>query len=258
MNYADFNKKEAERMVVNELSSNLVLAGLPGHERDLLLPACEQVDIHLGERLADAGTPLDFVYFPVSSIVSMTAMQDPEHMVEVTLSGKEGSSGSSVVLGDNRSLCTAIVQIPGAAIRIPTSAVCGQLSRLPYLEAALFRHNLLLMRNSVISVGCSRFHTVPQRLARWLKAHWHRSGIETFPFSAQFLSAQVGADHKIVAEVLRDFDGNGIVKTGHNRVTIVDHDALLKQACECYTVAKEATEEYLLALKKIARTYADA
>ncbi len=255
-----FLSRELQSLMIlaDALSKNSVLAGLPRQEGDLLIPACEIVEIHLGETLAEAGTPLQFVHFPVSSAISMTAMQDREHMVEVTLTGKEGSSGSSVVLGDERSTSTAMVQIPGSAIRIQTSAITGQASRLPYLQAALSRHNLLLMRTAVISVGCSRFHAVPHRMARWLKAHWYRTGIESFPFSAQFLAAQVGADHKIVAEALKTFHDNNIVKLGRNPVTIVDQEALGKEPCECYGLAKQAAVDYMAALAEIARTHADS
>lgn len=245
-------------MLADELSKNRVLGGLPSQERDLLLPASEITQIHLGETLAEAGNPLEFVHFPLNSAISMTAMQDGEHMVEVTLTGKEGCSGSSVVLGDNRSQCTAMVQIPGDAICIRTSTLTEEEPRLPYLRSALSRHNLLLMRTAVLSVGCSRFHSVPQRIARWLKAHWHRTGIESFPFSAQFLAAQVGADHKTVAEALKAFHDNNVVKTGHNKVTILNHDALGKQACECYELARQAADDYMFALAEIARTHADA
>ena len=244
--------------MLREMTQNYILAGLPAQERELLIPASESVEIHLGETLGDAGRPLPFIHFPVTSAISMTTLQDHEHMVEVTLTGKEGSSGSSVVLGDSRSLCTAMVQIPGTAIRISTSTVIDEISRLPYLAAALFRHNLLLMRTAVISVGCSRFHTVSQRLARWLKAHWYRAGIETFPFSAQFLAAQVGADAKVVAETLQTFEAEKLIRTGHNKVTIADHDALGRHACECYELARVASGEYIVALQAIARSHSDA
>lgn len=213
----------------------------------------------MGDILDEAGRPIQFIHFPLNSAISVTAMEGHEHSVEVTLTGKEGSSASSIVQGDDRSMCTAMVQIPGAAVRIPTAAVMGQLSRLPYLGAALSRHNLLLMRNAVISVGCSRFHTLPQRLARWLKAHWHRTGIESFPFSARFLAAQVGAeDDTLVADVLDAFQSHGMVKKGRNHVMITGHDALTRQACECYELAKNATDEYLVALAEIARSHGEA
>ncbi len=245
-------------MLAEDFSRNQILAGLPRQERDRLLPASEVVQVHLGETLAEFRTPLRFIHFPLNSAISMTATQDHERMVEVTLTGKEGSSGSSVVLGDRRSLCTAMIQIPGVAVRIPTSSIIEELSQLPCLEAALSRHNSLLLQTAVVSVGCSRFHTVPQRVARWLKAHWYRSGIETFPFSAQFLAAQVGAEPQAVGEVLKALSQNGLLKLGHNQVTIADHDALSKQACECFELARQASEDYISALGEISRAHRDS
>lgn len=242
-------------MVAEAMSRNRILAGLPFPERDVVAPSCEVVSIHLGDVLDEARRPIQFLHFPVDAAISVTSMEGHQHVIEVALTGREGSSGSSVVQGDDRSMCTAIVQIPGTAIRLPTSVVLGQLPRLPYLEAALSRHNLLLMRNAVISVGCGNYHRVPQRLARWLKTHWHRTGIDTFPFSAEFLSAQVGTDPKLVREALEDFETQGLIKVGRNKVTIADHDRLAKQACECYELAKKATEEYIAALADIARAH---
>jgi len=68
--------------MLSEMTQNRILAGLPTTERRLLLPACESVEIHLGEILGDAGKPLGFIHFPVTSAISMTAMQDQGHMVE--------------------------------------------------------------------------------------------------------------------------------------------------------------------------------
>lgn len=245
-------------MIPQEAQKNQILAGLPRQERDLVLPACDMTQVNLGDILDEAGMPIAFLHFPTTAAISVTATEDLAHMIEVTLTGKEGASGSSVVDGDDRSMCTAMVQIPGTVIRVPTSVVTSQLPKLPYLQAALSRHNLLLMRHAVISVSCSRFHSPPQRLARWLKAHWHRTGIESFPFTAQFLSAQVGVDPKIVAEALDDFQRHGIVKATHKNVTITDQTALAERACECYNLAKKATEEYLSSLAGIVRSHEDS
>jgi hypothetical protein len=242
-------------MITEDMAVNTILAGLPPQEQGLILPLCEEVQINLGDRLEESGQRIAFLHFPLNSAISMTSIRDLTHMVEVTITGQEGCSGSSVVLGDDRSMCTAMVQIPGTAIRIGTSTVLEQLPRLRYLRSALSRHTSLLMRHAVVSVGCSTYHTVPQRLARWLKAHRHRSGIASFPFSIKFLAAQVGADWKLLADVVDQFQRLGIVKYTHNNVTITDQDALGKQACECYELAKNATDEYLVALTEIARTH---
>jgi hypothetical protein len=149
----------------------------------------------------------------------------------------------------------ALVQIGGVALRTPARAVCDEVVRLPYLSAALMRYDLLVMRHAVISVGCSQFHSPSQRTARWLLAHWHRTGIQDFPFSDEFLAAQVGIKTKSVAEVLKDLEQQGVITKGRNRVTVVNTSEMEKRTCRCFFLAKDATEEYLSALTALAAKY---
>jgi hypothetical protein len=237
------------------LGGNSILGGLPPSERQLIAPSCEIIELHLGDTIEEAGRPIHFFHFPINSAISLTNVQDQEHIVEVTVTGKEGCSGASIVLGDNRSPCMAMVQINGAAVRLATSKMTDRLSSLPYLKAALTRYNLLIMNLAVISVGCSQFHSPPQRMARWLKAHWQRTGIESFPFSSDFLALQVGVDPKIVKEWLIDFQKQGIVDVGRNTVIITDQDGLERKACRCYTLARESTDEYIQSLVDLAKAH---
>lgn len=237
------------------LEKNNMLQGLPLSERQLIIPSCEIIELHLGDSLEEAGRPIRFLHFPIDSAISLTNVQDQEHLVEVTVTGKEGCSGASIVLGDNRSPCMAMVQIPGTAVRLATSEMMGKLPSLPYLHAALARYNLLIMSLAVISVGCSQFHSPAQRLARWLKAHWQRTGIESFPFSTDFLALQVGVDPSIVKERLIEFKKQGIVELERNRVVIADQDRLEQEACRCYTLAKESVEEYIGILGDLSKSH---
>jgi hypothetical protein len=243
-------------MELNDLfAKNSILHGLPASERQLIDPSREIVDVHLGDLIEEAGRPIQFLHFPVNSAISLTNVEDGDHIVEVTVTGREGCSGASIVLGDNRSPCMAMVQIPGTAVRLATSEVMDRRSSLPYLHAALARYNLLIMHVAVISVGCSQFHSPAQRLARWLKAHWQRVGMESFPFSSDFLACQVGVDSVIVKERLSDFKKSGIVDVGRNTVLITDQDGLEREACRCYTLAKQSVEEYICALNDLSMTH---
>lgn len=202
------------------LEKNRILRNLPLFERQLIIPSCELIELHFGDIIEEAGGPIQFLYFPIDSAISMTNVQDQEHIVEVTVTGKEGCSGASIVLGDNRSPYKVMVQVNGAAIRIATSKVVDRLSRLPYLTAALTRYNVLVMTLAVISVGCSQFHSPAQRLARWLKTHRQRTGLESFPFSSEFLASQVGVDSKIVTDRLVDFET--ILVNSRTQYSLVD------------------------------------
>jgi hypothetical protein len=149
----------------------------------------------------------------------------------------------------------AMVQIPGSAVRLAASEVMDNYSNLPYLHAALARYDLLMINLAVISVGCSQFHSPAQRLARWLKAHWHRTGFESFPFSNDFLALQVGVDATIVKERLMDLQQHGIVKLGPNRVVITNQNGLERETCRCYTLAKASVEEYIGALTQLSKRH---
>lgn len=243
-------------MALNDLlEGNSILKGLPLSERQLIVPSCEIVELHLGDIIEEAGRPIRFLHFPINSAISFTNVQDQERLVEVTVAGREGCSGASIVLGDDRSPCLAIVQIPDTAVRFATSEIMDRLSSLPYLHAALARYNLLIMNLAVVSVGCSQFHSPAQRLSRWLKAHWQRTGIESFPFTSDFLALQVGVDSSIVKEWLIDFEKQGIVAVGRNTVVITDQEGLERKACRCYAVAKESVEEYIVALDDLSKSH---
>ena len=179
-------------MIPVEMNGNRILKGLPEGECHLLLPSLEVEVLHLGDVIQREGESIRCVYFPLTAAISLTNNQDNRHIVDVTVVGKEGCSGASVVLGSDRSPSTAMIEIGGTAVRLATSSIMGQLVRLPYLVGALIHYNGLVMRQAIVSVGCSQFHSASQRLARWLKAHWHRTGIETFPFMTAFLAVQAG------------------------------------------------------------------
>jgi hypothetical protein len=237
--------------VLQAMSHNRILAGLPALEREYLEPSLELVALQLGDVLHEQGGRIDCVYFPVEAAISMTDLVDRKRIVEVTVIGKEGCSGCSVVLGSDRSASMAIVQIGGKALRLNAAPVVNDQARLPYLTATLRRYNSLLMEHAVISVGCSQFHTPSQRVARWLKAHWHRTGLETFPFTADFLAVQVGVEADTVAEILDKLQKDGVITRRRHSMTITDQEALGRLACACFEQVRVATDGYVAALRDI-------
>ncbi|UVT16538.1 MAG: Crp/Fnr family transcriptional regulator [Nitrospira sp.] len=227
---------------------NRMLKGLPLSERQLLASSCERVEIHLGDVIDEVGRPIQFLFFPINSALSIINSPDQTHTVEVMVTGNKGCSGASIVLGNDRSPCEVSTQISGVAIRLAASVFATHRSSLPYLEGALTRHNLLIMNLAVVSVGCSQFHSPAQRLARWLKTHWQRTGIDSFPFPSEFLSAQVGVASEIVKDLFTHFESLGLVQQGRNTVAITNQTGLEQRSCHCYTKAKASTEDYLQCL----------
>jgi CRP-like cAMP-binding protein len=235
-----------------EIRNNYILSLLPQQELELLRPHCKVVTLHMGDVVEEASQHVHFMYFPIDSAISFTGRDETGRTVDVTVTGKDGCSGSCVAQGSETSASTAMIQVSGSAIRIPAPVFKQNMERLRFLREALIRYNLLLLRHAVISTSCSQFHSGEQRLARWLAAHAHRTGLEAFPFSIRFLAGQVGQDAREVEQLLKQFMEQGLVKLEHNKVILKDTDGLRKRACQCVQLTEEATDAFRKDLKGLA------
>ena len=240
---------------MKDFAENHILAVLPHQEAEILLPHLERTDVQLGDVIDQPHEAIQNLFFPLHAAISMTDILSDRHTVEVTITGPEGCSGASIVQGSDLSVCLAIVQIGGAAARLPSSVLLSELPNLPFLQRALQRYNALLLRHAVVSAGCNRFHSHVQRLARWLKAHWDRTGLERFPFTMDFLAAQIGLDREIVTEAVGDLQRQNIVIKHHKSIEITDHEGLTAACCECFALCKDASAHYEKALQEIARMH---
>ena len=127
---------------------------------------------------------------------------------------------------------------------------------VPFLLQSLIRFGGVIFRHTVISVGCSQFHSVDQRLGRWLLAHEHRTGLKTFPFTHEFLAEQLGVQRATVTEALAVLQERKLVESGYGKVTVLRSKALEKVTCDCFQLAKQAIEEYFDDLKSYKRAMA--
>jgi hypothetical protein len=239
----------------DEFQRNRILAALPSEERRIVEPRTEVTRVHLGDVIDRAGETVDYLCFPLNAAISMMDMKDRSHSLDVALVGTEGCTGAWVVQGSGTSPALNIVEIGGSIVRLPAAVVTDFLPKLPYVNAVLSRYNLLLMRHIVISVGCSQFHSPEQRIPRWLLAHSHRAGLKEFPFTTEFLSAQVGVSTDTTRRVLDGLQERGLVAKSAREVSILDEKALAGESCACFQLTKDATDGYLEALTRLSRAY---
>jgi hypothetical protein len=121
----------------NNFTANRILALLPPQEAEVILPHMERTQVQLGDTIDQPGKPIQNLYFPLRAAISFTDLLDDHHTVEVTMTGPEGCSGAAVVQGSDKSVCMALVQISGPAVRLAVSTLMSELPRLPYLRGAL-------------------------------------------------------------------------------------------------------------------------
>jgi hypothetical protein len=227
---------------------NVILAHLPASERERVQSLIEEVDLTTRQDITEADQPIHYLHFPIGSAISLLDTRPSGRMIEVAVIGKEGASGCSVALGMSAAPAREMVQIGGRALRASAAAIVALQADLPFLLTMLRRFSGVLFRHAVISVGCSRFHSVEQRLARWLLAHRHRTGLEAFPFTHDFLADQLGVQRNTVTEAMAALQKDGLVRSLYGRVELRNVPELHQRSCECYAEAKAAIDRYVGAL----------
>ena len=100
------------------LRNNLLLASLPARELKRLDEELVHVDLPLKQVLHESERPIQHVYFPVSSFISMINEPINSDIVEVAPIGREGFAGLPIILAAVSMPSRAIVQVPGEAFGV--------------------------------------------------------------------------------------------------------------------------------------------
>jgi hypothetical protein len=227
------------------MEQNGILACLPSHERKILKDALELVSLRGKDEVNEVDTPIRYLHFPVGSAISLMESQPGGGVVEAAVVGMEGCAGSTVVQGYMNAPCRVIVQVGGSAFRLAVSTFMTSLPKLPFLRYALSRFNATILKETLISVGCSQFHSVEQRLGRWLLAHHHRTGRSAFPFTHDILAQQLGVQRATITQALARLQDRHIIKYLYRQIEICKAHTMQKLSCACFPTATAAINEFL-------------
>jgi CRP-like cAMP-binding protein len=215
---------------------NQFLAGLPDEELKNLRPHLHLVSGKLSEVLFGAGDSVQYLYFPLSAVVSIVANSQDGSGVEVALIGSEGLAGVGVAMGGQSNWHEAVVQAPGDLLKISVQEFRAELNRSAALREQLNRYLLFLLAQVTQTAACNRLHRLEQRLARWLLMTHDQVRTKEFHETHEFLSHMLGTDRSevtIAAGILRKA---GLISYNRGKVKIVDRKGLEEAACECYQI----------------------
>jgi CRP-like cAMP-binding protein len=219
---------------------NRLLARLPKSEYKRLFPLLHAVPLNVKEILYKAHSPIDYVYFPTSGIVSaMTVMEDGT-AIEVATIGNEGITGLTAFVGGETSPYEMMVQASGHALRMKVNVFQQEVSNDGPLREILVRYNTAFSTQVSYSVACNGLHTIEKRCCRWLLMTQDRVGSNVLPLTHEFLSIMLGVRRASVTEVLQPLQQRGVIRSMRGKIEVLDRPRLEALACECYrSVSRE-------------------
>jgi CRP-like cAMP-binding protein len=166
------------------------------------------------------------------------------HIVEVTLAGFEGLVGLPLLGGINQSFFRAMVQTPGEALRIDSDALQQfALTSLSFQQSCLRYADLQIAHTAQVA-ACNALHQVEPRLARWLLMAQDRTGLESLPFTHDFLSHMLVTSRSTVSLAAEALKRSGMINYSRGKIAINNRRTLEQAACQCYPILRDQLLRY--------------
>jgi CRP-like cAMP-binding protein len=225
---------------------NRLLTALPPAESALLEPYLKEVPLGQGEILQEQGDNIEEVYFPHRGTISLVAaMNQGSKIIEIATVGCEGVVGATASFGPLHAFRRAIVQIGGAATKIPAAPLRQVANHSQALRDILARYNEVLLAQVQQTAACNAFHETEERLARWLLQTHDRIDSNTIPLTQELLAQLLGVRRTTVTIIASDLQERGLLHHRRGRIEIADRQGLEAIACECYGTIRRHIDKYL-------------
>ncbi|MDO9518794.1 MAG: Crp/Fnr family transcriptional regulator [Pseudohongiella sp.] len=224
--------------------ANRLLDALPDDEKQLLLTHTETINLGLGEILFERGKSAKYVYFPTSGLISLVVDVDEQPPMELAMIGNEGMLGATKILGVSDAPAHGVVQLKGTALRM-LSTTFDELSRDGTLfQAIVKRYLYVLMTQLSRTAGCTHYHEVSSRLARWLLMAHDRSDTDKFFLTQQFLSKMLGVQRSAVSIAASALQQKELISYSRGDISILNRRGLEEASCSCYASIAEDQRRY--------------
>lgn len=214
--------------------ANRLISSLPPKERGLFLEQSELVELKLHTVVVAAGQTSEHAYFPIDSFVSVILPMEDSPQIEVGLVGSEGMFNISLVLGVNSTSFTSVVQGAGRSFRIHRSALKNRLEKGRCLRDVLNRYVDVRESQLAQQAACMNYHTVEQRLARWLLMARDRAHSNELFLTQDVLALMIGVRRESVARAASEFQHRGVISYSRGYLMLLDEAELATSACTCY------------------------
>ncbi len=175
------------------------------------------------------------MYFPESGVASITADSAENGRTGIGVFGREGMSGTAVLLGGDRSPHESFIQVgPGAALGIGVDRPLAAADAGATLRAVLLRHVQTFIVRSAHSSLANAHHRIEARLARRLLTCHDRVDGDGLMLTHEFMGMMIAAQRNGVTISLHILEGAGMIRSKRGRVVVLDRGKLEDLAGDSY------------------------
>ena len=223
---------------------NRILDSLGRTELEYLTPSLRRVFLQRDQVVVRPGEPISALHFPIDTFAwSWDETTGADRPTSVVTTGHRGVlEWNQVLEADRGQTCVTIIS-PGSAWRL---AVDVFEQRHPHpnspLRRLLLRYANACILNAAARLACNSEHNVDQRLARWLLWVADECNHPEFSITHQQIAEIAAIRRPSVSLGLSQFQRDGLVRSQHGRLRVLEREQLERMVCRCYWQIRQNSE----------------
>jgi CRP-like cAMP-binding protein len=217
---------------------NLVLQALPPEVFAKLTPHLRPHLVGAGTILFSLGEEIRSLYFPHSGVVSLATELSDGQIIEFAMTGRESVVGGSAFLGPREAMYRAVTRMEASVDTLNIDVARTIARDSAEFQAAIARHDQLVVAQAAQIAACNATHHLEQRLARWLLRIRDVVGGDAFTTTQEFIAESIGVRRSSVSLEAAALQHAGLISYRRGHIRIERPEALQDIACECYRAIK--------------------
>lgn len=194
----------------------------------------DKVEMPLAEILHNPLQKIEYVYFPETSVISIVTLLENGNGVESGIIGREGISGTSVIMGEDYSPRESTLQLGGEGWRMRTNDFRYFFEKKDSFRRLVLHYIYAFIAQISQNAVCLCYHVIEQRLARWLLMFADRTDFEELHLTQEFIAQMLGVHRPSVSISAKKLQDQGLISYNRGTIVILDREALEEFTCECY------------------------
>ena len=232
-------------------TQNHLLAALPQHVYERLVPDLEPFPLRLGWAVHDAGDREKYLYFLTAGIVARFYVTASGASAEFAVTGNEGVIGIASFLGGESTPSQAVVLSKGYSYRLRADRLKHEFAHDGPLPRLLLRYTQSLIGQIGLISACKRHHSLEQRFCRWLLTCLDRLPTNDLALTQGLIANMLGVRREGVTEAAGKLQEAGLIHLSRGRIVVLDRPGLEAQVCECYAVVKREYDRLLADYRQV-------
>lgn len=237
-NVRPVERKPARADILNPAATepeNMILKSLSAEMRKTFESLVKPVVLTKERFLYQEGDDLEYIYFPLTAVVSEFKILEDGRMVEIAVTGREGAVGLSSLFSDSNVApnCTQVSQA-GTALRLDAQTFHKMLKADESLRTSISHFVDLYIRQISQKAICNMYHSVKERLCTWLLMVHDRCGRSTLNLTHEQIARTLGVYRPSITCIAQELRSKKLINYSRGGISISDRKRVEEAACSCY------------------------